>query len=370
MKNFPVTLLSLLIALFAWNVTECKCRGREEMKIADQLYFDKNWSEALDLYLKAQEKGCEDGITLYKISFCYMKAGDREKEKEFLNRAVKKLQQESSRKPTLDNLFYLANCYVNLNMREEWLDTSRKAIDLYEKGQLKKVKDSLSFFRIGKIYLDAGNNEKAAEHYRKAFELNKKNKLLPPEYIRRILVVIAEVDYKGKDFARASEEFEELVKIEPKYEDGYYRLAVSALNSGQYEKAESAWKKVIELHLPYSEEAQYNHRIARAALEESPLPETDESENKFKKMNDSELEAAIIELSRKGQDLKKTALDKKGDFQSIQNDLWKVRRTFIAACAEYIGRGILIRDLAITSGFAVQIMRKDAWEVPQKEESQ
>lgn len=367
MKKPIALFLVCACILFSTLAVEAKCRAKKEIKKADLLYFDKKFDEALHSYLAAYERGCQEGITLYKIAYCYMKTGDSEKEKEFLNAATALLLDETSQTPSLENLFYLANCYLNLAKKEEAIETSKKTMELYENGTLGKLKDATSLFRIGKVYFDAGNLEKGIEHYRKAYQLSKKEKFFPVEYMKMILQRLAPYDYKAKHFEGALEEFSGLVEIDPRYDDAYFYLAITAMNLEQYEKAETAWKKVIELGLPNSAEAQYNHRIARAAFEESPLPAAHESEKKFKEMTDEELEAVIVEISQKGMSLKQEASENGNDLQAIVDSLKKTKKLFTAACSEYIARGLLIRESAITKGFAVQVMKKDPWEIQEEE---
>ncbi len=367
MKKPIILFLVFACVLFSTVVVEAKCRAKKELRKADQLYFDKKFDEALRSYLAAYDRGCQDGVTSYKIAYCYMKTGDNEKEKEFLDIATASLQNESSQTPSLENHFYLANCYINLGKKDDAIEASKKTTELYENGALGKLKDATSFFRIGKVYIDAGNLEKAIEHYRKAYLLSEKEKAFPIEYKKMILQRLAPYDYKARYFERALEEFSGLIEIDPRYDGAYFYLATTAMNLERYEEAEAAWKKVIELGLPDSDEAQYNHRIARAAFEESPLPDAYGREKKFKEMTDEEIEAAIVEISQNGMSLKQETSEKREDLQAIADELKKTRKLFIAACSEYIARGLLIRESAITKGFAVQVMKKDPWEIQEEE---
>lgn len=399
--------VSLLIFLFlifgTLQVAESKCKGKKEIKKANKLYFEKKYDEALDHYLKAHEKGCQDGVTQYKMFYCCMKLGDKEQEEQFLKNALSSLEKETEAKSTIETHFYLANAYFSSNSKKLGIEASKRAIEKYERGKFGNLKKSLTLFQMGKIYLDGGQKEKAWQLYRESYERSRKKNDLPDAYLRMILGEIAFADYDAKEFKKASEELTRLIEINSeviergsKYRHIYFYLAISSINIGQYEKAEKAWKKVIELGLPYSEEAQYNHRIARAALEESSVwsdieiipadhqaKELMKDEDKFlrfkhdffvrkyKEMDNKKLEEAIVELSRKAKDLKKQAAlkseEKKPqevmDKERINKNLKELRRSFIFACVEYIGRVLLIRESAIKNGFAVQVMRRDAWEV-------
>lgn len=401
-KTVSIIIFLSLIICFV-SLAESKCRGKRHIKKANTLYFDKKFDEALDYFLKAYEKGCQDGVTQYKIFYCSMKIADEEKEKSFLASAISTLEQESKDNPELETFFYLANAYFSSKMRNEGMEASKTAIKLYEEGKFGKQTKSLSYFQLGKIHLDGGQRDKAREFYRTAYELSMKKRDLPEAYVKMILSEIAFGEYKEKNYVKALEGFNHLLEIDreiynqdSKYRHIYNHIAVSSINTGDYEKAEKAWKKVIELGLPYSEEAQYKHRIARAAVEESSLwsaieiiPEDRQAKklmkdekkfrqfkhdfmvSNFKEMNSDTLEKKIIELSKKAKELKNQDPKLSGEEETqeavqkelLNKKLQEMKKTFVFALVEYIGRDILIREKALKNGFAVQVMRKDAWTV-------
>jgi tetratricopeptide (TPR) repeat protein len=394
----------LLSLLFGFTPTAAgKCKGKKVLKKGNALYFENKFDEALDYFLKAHEKGCQDGVTQYKIFYCCMKLGDKEKEGQFLKSALSTLEREAEEKPALETYFYLANAYFSMNMKKPGIEASEKAIDLYVQGHFGKLNDSLSYFQLGKLHLDGGQREKAREFYRTSYERSKKKKDLPIAYAKMILGEIAFADYESKNYAKALEGFNQLLEIDPdihklgsKYRQVYSSIAISAINLGDYEQAEKAWKKVIENGLPYSEEAQYNHRISRGAMElsavwsEVEITPADEQakalmkdETKlrqfkhdfmvknFKELENDSLEKRIVEISKEAKELKNKASilsDKEKPQEPVDNEfinvkLQELRRSFVFGLVEYVSRGLLVREKAIKNGFAVQVMRKDAWEV-------
>ncbi len=403
MKRLITILIFLVLILITFQLAESKCKGKKEIKKANLLYFENKFEEALEHFLNAYDRGCQDGVTKYKMFYCYMTLGNKEKEEQFLKSALTSLEKESSDKPTHGIYFYLANAYFSSNMKKQGIEVSKQAIEKYEQGKFDKLKNSVSFFQLGKIYLDADQKEKALDLYRKSYESSRKRNDLPKAYLKRILIEIAYADYAEKEYNKASEEFSHLIEIEPKlieegprYRNLYLYLAISFINIGQYEKSEKAWKKMIQLGLPHNEQAQYNHRIARAAIEESSdwieveKPSSDrkskdsiKDEDKFKQqkhdslvaqfkeLDNEKLEAALVEISKEAKDLKKEATLKSEeketqdfmDKELINKKLKELRKSFVFACVEYISRSLPIRESAIQNGFAVQIMRKDAWEI-------
>ncbi len=396
-----VFLLSLLLCFV--TTVESKCKGKKNLTKGNALYFENKFDEAVDYFLEAHEKGCQDGVTQYKIYYCFMKLGDKGKEGQFLESALSTLQREAEENPTLETYFYLANAFFSMNMKKPGVEASEKAVLLYEQGRFGKLKNSLSYFQLGKLHLDAGQREKAREFYRTSYEHSKKKKDLPVAYTKMILSEITFADYESKNYARALEGFHKIVEIDPeifklgsKYRNIYNHMAIASINLGDYERADNAWKKVIENGLPYSEEAQYNHRIARSALElsaiwsEMKITPADEqakalmdNEDKlrqfkhdfmvknFKELDDDALEKKIVEISRMAKDLKNKASipsdqeesQEPMDKELINKQLRELRRSFVFALVEYISRSLLVREKAIKGGFAVQVMRRDAWEV-------
>jgi tetratricopeptide (TPR) repeat protein len=401
MKKAAFLTISLVLIICFVSPAESKCKGKRLIKKGNVLYFDQKFDEALDCFLKAYEKGCQDGVTQYKIFYCSMKTGDEEKEKSFLASAISTLEQESNDTPELETFFYLANAYFSSKKGKEGLEASKRAIKLNEEGKFGSPAKSLPNFQLGKIHLDGGERQKARQFYRKAYELSLKKRDLPVTYVKMILSEIAFSDYKEKHYVKALEGFNHLLEVageiykqDSKYQHIFSHMAVSSINTGDYEGAERAWKKVIELGLPYSEEAQYKHRIARAALEVSALwsdieiiPEDREAKKlmkdekkfrqfkhdfmvrNFKEMNNDALEEKIIELSKKAKELKSQDPSLSGEEEtqglekkkSLNKKLEETKRSFVFALVEYIGRDFLIREKALKNGFAVQVMRKDAW---------
>ncbi len=403
MKRPVFMILFLALLLCCVQIAESKCKGKRDLKKANTLYFENKFDEALDYFLKAYEKGCQDGVTQYKIFYCYMKSGDKEKEQQFLKSALSTLERESEEKPALETFFYLANAHFSMDMKMPGTEASKKAIKLYEQGNFGNLKDSLSYFQLGKIHLDGGQRKKAHEFYRIAYERSKKKKDLPIAYVKMILGEIAFADYDKKKYAAALDGFNHLLDIDPdihklgsKYRHIYSYVAISAIHLGDYEQSERAWKKVIEKGLPYSEEAQYNHRIARAALDQSSVwSEVDitpadkqakdlmNDEMRFRqfkhdfmvkdytKMDNDSLEKKIVEISKEAKEIKNKASQpadeelqqESMDKELVNKKLQELRRSFVFALVEYISRGLLVREKAIKNGFAVQVMRNDAWEV-------
>lgn len=396
-----VFLLSLLLCFI--STAESKCKGKKDLTKGNALYFENKFDEALDYFLKAHEKGCQNGVTQYKIYYCFMKLGDKEREGQFLESALSALQREAEENPALETYFYLANAFFSMDMKKPGIEASEKAVMLYEQEHFGKLKNSLSYFQLGKLHLDAGQREKAREFYRTSYEHSKKKKDLPVAYTKMILSEIAFADYESKNYARALEGFHQIIEIDPeifklgsKYRNIYNHMAIASINLGDYERAEKAWKKVIENGLPYSEEAQYNHRIARSALElsaiwsEMKITAADEqakalmdNEEKlrqfmhdfmvknFRELENSALEKKIVEISKVAKDLKNRASippDKEKsqepmDKELINKQLQELKRSFVFALVEFISRSLLVREKAIKGGFAVQVMRNDAWEV-------
>jgi len=101
----------------------------------------------------------------------------------------------------------------------------------------------------GRVYLAQGVTDKAKEHFEKAIEIEP-NILAPYQALARIYV-------KDKNFEQAIAKYEAMVDKNPKFLQGYMALGIIYDHQGEKEKAESYYRKALEIKSDFAPAAHH-----------------------------------------------------------------------------------------------------------------
>ncbi len=131
---------------------------------AAQAYESGRCADVLAAFgsLPAGAAAALDGISLYRWGFCSGSAGGTDAF-EYYRRAAEKLQVETaSPGAPLDAYFYRVNALLNLDLQPEAQAAAKLAVERFQAGTLTVAQDdAAAWFRLGKLYNDAGDPQGA-----------------------------------------------------------------------------------------------------------------------------------------------------------------------------------------------------------------
>jgi O-antigen ligase/Tfp pilus assembly protein PilF len=120
---------------------------------------------------------------------------------------------------------------------------------------------TLTHFRLGEIYEEEGNFNKALYHYKKSLELEGSGH----PYIAETYLGIGNIYCNKRDYDNGVEYYKKAIRLKPDIADAYNNLGNVYYIKGRLEDAISMWEKVLEIY-PDAEEARHNLNIALKEL--------------------------------------------------------------------------------------------------------
>jgi tetratricopeptide (TPR) repeat protein len=179
-------------ALLCGMTTAAAAEGASGEAAAERIakaYENGRCAEVLALaqQLEGRAPGSVDGLTYYRWGFCAARTrrGDPvahyERAAQLLGEAV------ASGEAGLQQHFYRVNALINLRRAEQAGSAAQEAVEHWESGQLTVDEDSpAAWFRLGKLYRDAGRGAGALEPFGRALDLAEEGKPLRDAYLERI----------------------------------------------------------------------------------------------------------------------------------------------------------------------------------------
>ncbi len=104
-----------------------------------------------------------------------------------------------------------------------------KAIPLYEEVLRQKPREAAAMFALARCYQDEGQSENALRWFKQAVEYQPDN----PWYHQFLIRALD----ANQNYARAAQQAEELLRLQPDNPDNYYQKAYYLARSGDYDKA-------------------------------------------------------------------------------------------------------------------------------------
>jgi tetratricopeptide (TPR) repeat protein len=121
--------------------------------------------------LPADAAAALDGVSLYRWGFCVGSTG-RGDAFSYYRRAAEKLQVETAAPGApLDAYFYRVNALLNLDLTSEATAAAKLAVERFQAGSLTVPQDDAgAWFRLGKLYNDAGDPRGAMTPFGRALD--------------------------------------------------------------------------------------------------------------------------------------------------------------------------------------------------------
>lgn len=194
----------------------------------------------LRVELSAVKKNPSIDVSLSPIPESPLKGGDALYEQKEYTAALEEYLRVQEEHPDINQLYdKIALCYYRLNELD-------KAIEYFNLMLTKEPQSQDTLINLSAIYLERGNLEEGMKYFNQLDESSIKDKGL--FYNIGILL------FKNGQIDLAIEYLEKSLKFDPNYVDAYYQLALANLNKGQMEEAKKNFGKVIEL-APESDKA-------------------------------------------------------------------------------------------------------------------
>jgi tetratricopeptide (TPR) repeat protein len=243
--------------------------GEAALEKGVEAYLAGRYAEALPELEKARDAGQSSGSLLYMLGYCYEAVRhDTPASTSAFDAAFEALKKEAEApKPQLESVFYLSNMYLNRRDPEGSKTAAAAGTAAIESKRIKVAKDGVSQFRAGKLYLDAGQRDKAVDYHRRAVAAFQKSDTPPPEYYRRALETVA-LENRGKgDAEAAADTWEKLVAMNPQTPDADWNLGLAQLRAGRYEKAKASFERARKAGGDRGQDAYYASGLAAGGQE-------------------------------------------------------------------------------------------------------
>ncbi len=236
------------------------------------------FQEALDLTKEILMKDPENAAILYLQANAFYYLQDLKNAEESLSRAMQcNPKQEGVH-------FLLGKIYYETGRSEESQKQFNEELEISSEN--KEIR-GLTYLNLGIVYSDRNENEKAAQAFEKAIELNPTElaaynelaiiytRMSMPEKAEEVMSRIKGIGsenpdifynlgvnyYNSKNYAKAVEEFEKTIAIKPDYALAHKYLAFALINTAEIEKALTHLKKYLELSPEASDKAEIEQYI-------------------------------------------------------------------------------------------------------------
>jgi tetratricopeptide (TPR) repeat protein len=335
---------------------------------AVELYDSGQYAEARIVLEQLDAKDAADGKLLYRLFYSQRVAGDG-KSLATLKRAVEKLEAESATARDLESTFYLVNGYSSLNRPSDAQLAAHAATARVESGELDPPETGLEQFRLGKLYADQRQAEKAERWYRNAVEsFTEEGQAMHTAYLKWAARYLADVTFQREEWSAAEEYLARLVEFEEPTKADLDRLAVCRARIGLYREAAKSWRASELLDPANANRARYCYRLAETAATLESLSAAAPDGRLWTDLNKTDLEGILTEQANEVRTIKQesqplTWADKEPR-AALQARLDVARPNFVAAALEYALQGNSIREAAFFGGYAPLVFKDKEWKLP------
>ena len=196
-----------------------KIKDTESLVIIDratQLFNEKNYDESLTLLQQFLEKNPQAYQIHILIGDCYREKGDLDKAIESYNKAIEeaKKDEKMGKEITAKALAAIGNCYINKGDFETAQSFFKQSIDTFPENE------ALAY-NVGEIYFSSQKLDEAIQYFTIATQIKPD---WPPPYYKLGLVYLNKADYE-----KAKECLKKFIELEPESE-----LAVQVKNILDY----------------------------------------------------------------------------------------------------------------------------------------
>lgn len=328
------------------------------------LYDDGRYAEARVALEALDAEGRMNGPLLYRLYYCQSYGGDNERSRATLERALEKLEYESTAMPSLETAFYLVNTYASLSRPDDARGVAADAVGKLESAAWPAPKDGISSFQAGRLYQILGRVDEAATRFETAL---RGFASLPGRYTGPTLFAsrfLAGRARAREAWADAERHLATIAASPAATVADCKELAVARGRLGKWGAAAEAWRKAGALAPAEADDPRYAARLADTAAGIGTLPGESSAGVPWTRASNADLERIMKEQSEAAAAARaKGEKAPVGDRPAIVASLAAIRKRFVAAALEYAMRGMPIRETAFGNGYAVLIFQDAAWEL-------
>jgi len=332
------------------------------------LYDRGQYDEARRILEGLEREGTLSGPLMYRLGFCYGRAGNEAKQQEWMRRALEVLQQEAAASNTLEVSFFLANALANMGLLPAATKTASEATSRIEKKEWPPPSRALDQFRVAKLYADQNRTDEAIRWYRLSLDGFTAEGAPAPGYVRWARRFLAHGAIARGDFADASEHLTALAALGDATATEFDRLAVARIRLGKWGLAAEAWGEAVRLDPANADRPRYCKNLAMQAEMLRSLPTNSPAGSPWSELSKDDLENLMKEQAAIARQAHADAARlPPGDPEAraaLERALADAHPVFVAAALEYALRNYDIRETAFLGGYAPMIFHASEWQLP------
>ena len=336
------------------------------LEIAEKAYEREMCPQVIAQLREVEARAPErvDGVSYYRWGYCSAKQKQPDAEKYYLEARKRLDEAASSPDARLDTHFYRVNSLVNLELEEDARNAAKEAVSRWEKGTLVvPAEDPEAWFRLGKLFRDAGDPKGAAEPFSRALGLVEQGgHTLRAAYIERIARGAVDAG-DGELGARATALLKDSSSEGP---EELLRLGRVEVGAGKLDEARQTFQRARAAGGDAGMQAQYSmeavkrgQEVRKKGLEPTtsladgrPLADLDRGELR------SEIAALIGPI---GEALQGAAIEvprrsgkgtKPAPAPDVAKRLSELQAQLSGLLLESVRRGAPLREWAVSGGFA------------------
>ncbi|MCK4948238.1 MAG: tetratricopeptide repeat protein [Candidatus Aureabacteria bacterium] len=233
--------------------------------------------EAMTYLEKAVNKGCEDGLVLYRLAACYANDEQYKKSIEYFKRAIKSLRVRYPKHR------YYSDAYYNLGSAYMRLANLEAAGSQYEESIRINSQNFNALKGLGFICYEKGQMNKAAKYFKDALKIN-------PEDLSSLLK-LGTICRRNRDNEGALKYFNEALGYYPDSHKVYTSLGVTYDAMDDVDKSIEFFKKAVAL----KEDAVVFSYLGMAYIKKNDLNEAEKCLLKAKELKPG-LKEALFSL--------------------------------------------------------------------------
>lgn len=369
-RNRPTTLLAglfMLLLISGPSLVPWAAEASAQQR-AIEAYDAGRYDEARTMIEALDAEGQADGPLLYRLYYCLRVAGDPGA-RAMQERARAVLEGEVERAPTLESGFYLANVYQNQARLTNRKELAAKITALVRDGKIPAPTSGIDQFRVGKLYADQEDDDRAAEWYARSLEsLSAGEAESGSAYARWAADYLAKRAMAREDFGEAEKYRTLLIDTGEASVEDYDQLAMLRVRAGRFSEAADAWKRAERLAPATGDRARYCAKLAAMAASLKALPDRSPDDKPWPEVAKEDLErllqeqaGVVRESMAEAKAEEPPTRERRAELQARMDE---IKPLFVAAALEYALRGHSIREAAFFGGYAPLIFRTAEWQVP------
>ncbi len=345
------------------------------------LFEDRQYAAALVELEKALAGGVRDGRTLFRAGESQRQTGkSRADVMRTLSEAVTALDGtvRGGGKPALLDFTYLASAYAGIGDSATAAKVAREGLDAYRRGDLGVVTEmpAADHLRLGRLASLAGDVQLRQAFYGRAVQRLDADGKATPAVLAQALSELGSAQLDAGNPAAAVNTLGRLMEAGPPPAGARTVYARALFRKGDYDEAARQWSALRAEQPALATEATYAMMIMRTLSQDDLLRDKERPLEDVKTLSRADLETRMDELAAEIQEVaaelppelaKRGYARKDSDPTTVEamQRLRDLKLRLAWAAAEYIVRGLPIREFAFASGMQSMLRNYDLPKDPQ-----